>query len=67
MTHAQHVSMLYVLASQEGGDVAPQACRTGSWRRHQHAESKQLAISASSTYRGRLWIVRNICCIASWH
>jgi hypothetical protein len=67
MTHAQHVSMLYVLASQKGSAVAPQACLTGSRRRHQDAGSKQLAMSASSTYRGRLWIVRNICCIASWH
>jgi hypothetical protein len=29
MTYAQHVYMLYVLASPQGGDVA-QACRTGS-------------------------------------
>ena len=30
MTHAQRIYTLCVLASPEGGDVAPQACLTGS-------------------------------------
>jgi hypothetical protein len=39
MAHAERVYMLYVLVSQEGSDVAPQASLAGSRRRHQHAGS----------------------------
>ena len=37
--------MLYVLASQEGGNVAPQASLSGSRRRHQDAGSYALVMS----------------------